>query len=121
MTQIGIAALDRVGLAFIRHRGIGRLSIDQVAIGREAITIVRLGLWGLIDHRLQRGLVPFLDHCPANDAVGASVEGGYDVDPVFFCPTKVYNSSSSTVSLVAGVGIVSGVRSAAALTQLITV
>jgi hypothetical protein len=52
--------------------------------------------------------------------VGRAIQCGYDVDPVFFCPTKVYNSSNSTVSLVVGAGGVSGTRSAAAVTQLIT-
>ena len=121
MPQVGIAAFDRVGLTFIWHGRVARLAIHQIPIRGQAVAVIRPRLGRLVDHSLQGRRVPFRHPAPANEGVGRAVHRRYDVDPVFFCPMNVYNSSNSTVSLVVGAGGVSGRRSAAAVTQLITV
>ncbi len=122
MPQIGVAPFHTVGLTFVWHGSIGGIeSINQVLIRCEAITVVALGLGRLVNHRLERGFVPRGYHRPAYEGMRRAVHRRYDIDAVFLCLTKVYNSSSSTVSACAGVGAVLGSLSAAAFTQLITV
>ncbi len=122
MPQIGIAAFHTVRLTFIWHGRIARIEpIDQFLICREAITVVAVGLGRLVDNRLQCGFVTRGHDRPADEGMGGAIDRRYDVDAVFLCVTKVYTSSSSTVSTWAGAGTVLASLSAAAFTQLITV
>ena len=89
MAQIGVPTFDGGGLAFVRHRRVGRAPIDQVAIGRKAIAIVGECLWGLVHHRLQRRSVALQHDRPSDKRVGGSVQRRYDVDALFLVPTKV--------------------------------
>jgi hypothetical protein len=121
MAQVGIGAFHTVGFALVQQRGISGWAVHQRAVGREAVTVIDAGLRGLVYHLLQHLRRPLCYHRVAHNAMCGAVNGGYDVDRVFFAPTKVWSSSSSTVSLVADAGGVAGSRSAAAATQLLTV
>jgi len=121
MSQIGVAAFNRVGLAFIQDGTIARITIHQGGIRGKAITVIVGGLGCRIHQGLQPVFRAVLHHSPSDIAVRRTVHQGYNVDFVFFVVTKVYNSSISTVSTWDGTGGAAGTRSAAAVTQLITV
>lgn len=89
VAQIGVPAFNRVGLAFVHHCGIGRVAIDQVAIGCKPIALVGPRLRGLVDHRLQGCYVPLQHDRPADERVRGPVQRRYDVDSLFWVPTKV--------------------------------
>ncbi len=121
MAQIRNAPFHGVGLALIQDRGVVRVTIHQGGLGREAITVVRRGVRRSIHHGVQAGFGPCFHDRPADITVRRAVQARYDVDFFFLVLTKVYSSSSSTVSTWAGTGGASGIWAAAALTQFMTV
>ncbi len=121
MTQICISTFHTVRLALVEPCRVDRVAVDQFAVRRTSITEVCVRLGCLIDHSLKRITASCFHHRPPDNTMRGSVDCGYNVDSVFFVPTKVNSSSSSTVSVVVGAGGVSGMDSVAALTQLMTV
>ena len=53
MAQVGIYALDRVGLAFVRKSLVASRIVDQRVVGGEIVRVVLLGLWTSIENSLQ--------------------------------------------------------------------
>ena len=103
MTQVCIDSLYRVGFLFIGTHLVGR-AIVQVVIGWKRVTVVLSGLWSAIQTGLQVLCASFTDDIPTEKAVCGSINNGQNVDFVFFCLTKVYNSSNSATFGLWGIG-----------------
>jgi len=104
VTQLGIIGFDRVGLGFAGRDVVPTRIVDQAVVGFQGVTEVGLSLRSIIQQRLHHLIAAFRAHPPAEDTARGAFDEGDDVDPLFFCSTKVYNSSSSTVSTCSGKG-----------------
>jgi len=62
--------------------------------------------FGFVHHRLHGVEGALRDYRKVQNTAGGTVYCRDEIDPTFFEPTKVYNSSNSTVSVVAGTGSV---------------
>jgi hypothetical protein len=108
VAQLRILAFNRIGLRFVVQRLILSAVIVDVGIRFPAIAVIVCGVRGLIHYLLQDFKRSLQGEHPADDATCRTIHCGYQVDSVFFAPTKVYNSSSSVTSLVDGCGGVLG-------------
>jgi hypothetical protein len=89
MPELGVVALNRVGLAFVGQRRVLPGIVDQVRVGRQLIRVVLPGGRRMVEQRLEpRGLAVSGD-IVGNDAAGGAVYLGDEVDPLFFCPSNV--------------------------------
>src|SRR3954471_10954377 len=84
MAQVGVSAFDRVGLALA---GRDRVSapVAEVEVGVEAVREVARGGRRGVQHQLQRlgRALPY--DAPSDDAASGAVNGGGEVDGLFFC------------------------------------
>ncbi len=103
MPQVCIDRFDRVSFLFVRSHFIGSAVIQRI-VDWKGIAIVLFGLRSPLQTGLQSGAGSFADHIPTQDTARVSVNYGQNVDFVFFCPTKVYNSSNSAFLTLAGTG-----------------
>ena len=103
MPQIGIHRFHRIGFLFVRSHFIGS-TIIQGVVDRKCIAVILFGLRRTLQTGLQRFAGSLCDYIPAQDATRVPIHYGEDVDFVFFCPTKVYNSSNSAFLTFAGSG-----------------
>ena len=94
MAQVCIDCLDRVGFLFVGTHFVGS-AIVQVVISWKGIAVVLSGLRRTFQAGLQVLYASFADSIPTEQAVRGSVNDCQNVDFVFFCFTKVYNSSNS--------------------------
>jgi hypothetical protein len=104
VAQFGIIPLHREGLRLAFRNYVPTRIVCQQIVGCESIAVVHPRRWTLVDHPLHVHGIPFPDYIAANEAAGAPVYLGYDVDLLFFSPMKVNNSSNSAVSTSLGVG-----------------
>lgn len=103
MSQIRIDRLHRIGLFFVGAHFIGS-TIVQIVIGRKGITVVLSGLRSAFQTGLQVLCASFPDGIPTEQAMCSSIHDRQNVDLVFFCFTKVYNSSNSATVGFFGIG-----------------
>jgi len=122
MPQFGIHAFDAVGFRLVWHGGMHAWRVEQSFVGGKQVAIVPDRLRCALQHCLQCRFIPLFTDRPTDDATGAALYESDEVDPVFFLPTKLYNSSISTMSSGRSVGIgADGNWLTCALTQCITV
>ena len=103
MSQVRIDCLHRIGLLFVRAHFVGS-AIVQVVVGWKGITVVLSSLRGTLQTGLQVGCASFADSIPTEKAMSGSIYDGQDIDLVFFCFKKVYNSSNSATLGFCGIG-----------------
>ena len=120
VTQLGVAGFHRIGIRFAFRNFIFAKVIPQAVIGIECIAVILLGFRCLVNHLLNGWLSALPDHFPAQIAARLPVYDRDDVDPVFFLPINVNNSSISAVLTSVGTGA-SGKLAALACTHNETV
>jgi len=103
MSQVGIDSLDGIGFFLVRAHFVG-CAIVQTVIGWKGITVVLSGLRGMFQTGLQVSCASFADGILAEKAMSGSIYHCQDVDFVFFCFKKVYNSSNSATLGLCGIG-----------------
>lgn len=118
-------AFNRIGLAFIGKCLMMPGIIDEVRIRGALIGIVLVSRQRGVYQRLKTLCTSIKRDLVPNDASTGSFNIRYHIDPFFFLPSNVYNSSISTTgskwSDAGGGGGESGNVAACALTQLATV
>lgn len=120
MAQLGVVSFNGVGIRFAFRDFISAQVIPQAVIGIEGITEVLLGLRRMVYQLLNGRLSAFPDNFPAQITARPPIYDREDVDPVFFRPIKVNNSSISAVLTSLGTGA-SGMLAALACTHKDTV
>lgn len=122
VTQFGIHPLDAEGLTFVGHGGMGARGIEECFVGGKQVAVVPHRLGRSIEQRLEGRFVPLNYDLPAHNTTGFSLNKGHKVESVFFLPTKVNNSSISTMwsGFSSGTGACAS-WSLCALTQFMTV
>lgn len=103
MPQVGIDRLDRIRLLFVGTHFVGS-PVIQVVIAWKGITVVLASLRRTFQTGLQVLGASFTDRIPTEQAMCSSVNDRQNVDFVFFCFTKVYNSSNSATFGFCGLG-----------------
>lgn len=120
MPEFRIHALDRIGLRFVEDGVVAGVRIIHIGIAGQAITEI-VFRW---DRTIHEWLQHFKDACgvyrPIQNTPRRAINRCNQVDFVFFCPTKVYSSSISITSEVAGCGGCGSIVSDAALIQFVT-
>ena len=120
MTQLGIVTLHRIGICFAFGYFIPAEMIPKPIISLKRIRVIPFCLGGIINHFLNGWLSTLPNDFPAQIAACLAIYERDDVDPVFFCPIKVNNSSISATLTSWGTGA-SGELAALALTHNETV
>lgn len=108
MTELRIVAFDGIGLRFVVKRLILSPVIVDIGIRFPTIAIILRGRRRLIHHVLQNFKRTGECQRPTDHAARRPIHRCYKVNAVFFVPAKVYSSSNSVISLVAGFGGVAG-------------
>lgn len=103
MAQVRIDRLHRIGFLFVGTHLVGR-AIVQVVISWKGIAVVLAGLWRTVQAGLQVLGASFANGIPTEQAMCGSINDCQNVDFVFFCFTKVYNSSNSATFGFWGLG-----------------
>jgi hypothetical protein len=104
MSKVSVDCLHRIGFLFIGTHFVG-CTIVQVVLGRKGIAVVLSGSRSTFQGGLQVLRASFTNGIPTEQAVGSSVNDRQNVDFVFFCFTKVYNSSNSATFGLGGIGV----------------
>ena len=89
MPQVCVATLNGVRLALVLETSIHSVSVDQFPICRVAVTEILLCLGSLIHERLHLAHRSSCDDGPSDNTMGGTIDRRYDIDDVFFVPTKV--------------------------------
>lgn len=97
MAQVGVDSLDRVGLALVIHARM-RAPPAQLAVGVEGVRVIAPSVRRSVNDRLHHFRGARLADRPRDDAARRPLDDGDDVGSRFFEPTKVNNSSISSVS-----------------------
>ena len=104
VTQFGIVCFHRVRIGFAFRNFISTQVIPQAVIGIECVGIILLGLGRIVYQLLNGWLSALPNHFPAQITAGLPIYKRQDVDPVFFLPIKVNNSSILAVLTSVGTG-----------------
>ncbi len=97
MTQFSVHPFDRVSLALVVHRSV-LAPVTQLAVDERRIGEVARRMWRAVDDALQNFGRALPDHVVRDDAPSRAIYRRDDIGLRFFEPTKVNNSSSSTIS-----------------------
>ena len=120
MPQLRIVSFYRVRVPFACRNFVAAPVVPQPIIHIEGIRVVPAGFGGLVDQLLGMLRCAFPNHFVTQEAARAAIDERQDVDPLFFSPMKVNNSSSSASLTSSGTGG-SGSAAAWALTHKETV
>lgn len=120
MTQLRIVAFHRIGIPFPLRNFIPAPVIPQPIIDIERIAVIPAGFGSLVNQLLDDLRCAFPDHFVTQETASAAIDERQDVDPLFFSPMKVNNSSISASLTSSGTGG-SGSAAAWALTHKETV
>lgn len=104
MSQVCVDCFHRIGFLFVRAHFVG-CSIIQVIVGGKGITIVLSRLGGTFQTGLEVDGASLADCIPTEQTVCCSIYHGQNIDFVFFCFKKVYNSSNSATFGLWGIGV----------------
>lgn len=96
MAQLGVVAFDRIGLTFVGQRLMLAGVIDQVGVGGQLIRVILARRGRGVAQGLQPLWLAVSGDVVGDDAAAGALYRRDEVDPLFFCPSNVYRSSSST-------------------------
>ena len=96
MSEFGIVAFDRIGLAFVGQGLMLAGVVDQVGVSGQLIRVILARGGRAIEQGLQAFWLAVSGDVVGNDAAAGAIYLRDEVDPLFFCPANVYSSSSST-------------------------
>jgi len=121
MSQFSVITFHRVGLRLVVH-ALMRAPPAQLAVGVKGVGEVTLRGRRTVDNSLHHLRRAFLADRVRDDAARLPLDESDDIGGLFLVPTKVNNSSISSVPAVCGAGSAApaGNRVCAELTQLAT-
>ena len=118
MAELRIVCLDRIRLRLVVERLILSAVIVHIGIRFPAIAVILRRVWRLIHHVLQEFKGALQRQGPTHNTARRTIDCRYKVNTVFFVPAKVYSSSNSVTSLLAGCGGVVGNWACCSVIQL---